>query len=118
MSRRTTASSRAPKAPWLFARECRIFPPGFVPGQRRLSVAEQTLRNMLERRMGKMLTDRLGGQAFTLPGKADKVGELAATSLATERGWLVLALARTGKPAKPETADKVALTEQLEVRTS
>lgn len=69
--------------------ELEIFPPGFVPGERRLSVAEQTLRRMLERRMGKIFAPELGISEVTLPRNFAKAGPLVATQLNSSDGWLV-----------------------------
>lgn len=71
--------------------ELEIFPPGFVPGERRLSVAEQTLRRMLERRMGKIFAEQLGLAEVVLPRDFAKAGPLSSTQLRAQNGWLLAA---------------------------
>ncbi|MBX7073689.1 MAG: hypothetical protein K1X71_11135 [Pirellulales bacterium] len=90
--------------------ELEIFPPGFVPGERRLSVAEQTLRNMLERRMGKILKPELGGEQIKLPGKLAEAGPLTASQAAADGGWLTLGMTRSAssQPA-PQSVARAAL---------
>lgn len=83
-----------------------IFPPGFVPGQRQLSVAEQTLRRMLQRRMGKILAPELGGNNIQLSGKLEKAGPMDTTQLASQGGWLTVGLTQKTKPAPVQTAMK------------
>lgn len=83
-----------------------IFPPGFVPGQRRLSVAEQTLRRMLERRMGKILTPEIGGDDVILPGRFEKAGPMQTRQMAGAAGWLVMAWGRKASSPSVQTAMK------------
>jgi hypothetical protein len=72
--------------------DLQIFPPGFVPGSRRFSVPEQTLRSMLERRFGKILTPELGGEAIEPPDRFKNVGPLILSELAGNAGWVTVGL--------------------------
>lgn len=70
--------------------DLQIFPPGFVPGSRRFSVPEQTLRSMLERRFGRLFTPELGGEPMQPPGRFANVGPLVISNLATQNGWVTI----------------------------
>jgi hypothetical protein len=84
--------------------ELEIFPPGFVPGERRLSVAEQTLRRMLERRMGKIFAEELGISEMTLPRNFAKAGPMVATQLNSAGGWLTAGWRQKAELAAAQTA--------------
>lgn len=72
--------------------ELEIFPPGFVPGRRRLSVREQTLRSLLQRRFGRMLSEEIASEEpLQLPGRWSKAGVLSVASMSSQDGWLGLA---------------------------
>lgn len=70
--------------------DLQIFPPGFVPGERRFSVPEQTLRSILERRFGKLLTPEIGGDLLQPPGRFKNLGPLRMTNFAAQQGWITL----------------------------
>jgi hypothetical protein len=70
--------------------DLQIFPPGFVPGERRFSVPEQTLRSILERRFNKLFTPEMGGEAMQPPGRFKSLGPLQMTNFATHGGWITL----------------------------
>jgi len=74
-----------------------IFPPGFVPGQRRFSVPEQTLRSILERRFGKLFTPEIGGDVLEPIGRFKNIGPLQLNNFATAAGWMSVGLV----PAAP-----------------
>lgn len=70
--------------------DLQIFPPGFVPGQRRFSVPEQTLRSILERRFNKLFTAEIGGEALEPPGRFKNLGKLEMSNFASQAGWITL----------------------------
>jgi len=86
--------------------ELAIFPPGFVPGSgNRLSARQQVIRNLLERRFGKIFTEELVTKNLELPGKWSKAGELSLTQLEANHGWLVMAWKRV-----PRVKSEIAMT--------
>lgn len=77
--------------------ELEIFPPDFVQGKRRLSIREQTLRNLLQRRFGKILAEELvSEERLKLPGRWSQAGELVPVVLSSRDGWLALGWNATG----------------------
>jgi hypothetical protein len=72
--------------------DLQIFPPGFVPGTRRFSVPEQTLRSMLERRFSRLFTPELGGDPMEPPGRFKNIGPLVISNLATQGGWVTIGM--------------------------
>ena len=72
--------------------DLQIFPPGFVPGRRRFSVPEQTLRSMLERRFNRLFTPELGAEPMEPPGRFKSIGPLAISNLSTQAGWITVGL--------------------------
>ncbi|MBX3412998.1 MAG: hypothetical protein KF708_09950 [Pirellulales bacterium] len=93
-----------------------IFPPGYVPGSRPLSVREQTLRRIVQRRLGKLLAPEIAGEApLKLPGKWEAAGPLKPVQWGAANGWLTLAWDRISKlPAAPDGS----ATALLDVETS
>ena len=79
--------------------ELQIFPPGFVPGSgRQLSVREQVLRDLLQRRFGKMLEEEIVPEPLLLPGKWEAAGGLNLVQWEAKDGWMLLAWKQS--PAK------------------
>jgi hypothetical protein len=74
--------------------ELEIFPPGFVVGKNKLSVRQQTIRRLLERRFGKIFEQEMVPKPLKLSGKWSKAGELSLAQWNTAKGWLVLAWRR------------------------
>jgi hypothetical protein len=79
-------------------KELRVFPAGFVPGQRTLSIREQSWRELLERRFRNIFEDELTFEHLTLPGRWEKAGELMPVQVECDNGWLVLSW-RLARPA-------------------
>jgi len=69
--------------------ELEIFPPDFKPGDQ-LSVPQQTLRRILERRFGKLFKPTLQGEGLELPGRWKQAGKLYVNQVLSEQGWLQL----------------------------
>jgi hypothetical protein len=91
--------------------ELQIFPPGFDPNQRHLSVREQTIHRLLQRRLGKMLQAEMVAKGFTPKGKWAAAGRLVPVEMDAQGGWLVIAWRRSAeKTEKPETTGKTAST--------
>ena len=75
-----------------------IFPPGYVPGSRPLSVREQTLRRIVQRRLGKLLAPEIAGEEpLKLPGKWEAAGPLMPVQWGANKGWLTVAWDRVSK---------------------
>jgi hypothetical protein len=72
-----------------------IFPPGFQPGRDRLSVRQQMLRRILERRFNPMFDERIVPEPISLEEPWDKVGRLELVEFAASDGWLTLGWKRT-----------------------
>lgn len=83
--------------------DLQIFPPGFVPGQRRFSVPEQTLRSILERRFGKLFTPEIGGELLQPIGRFKNIGPLEMNNFASSAGWITV-----GFVPAPASANVVA----------
>ncbi len=65
-----------------------ILPPDFNPDTDRLSVPQQSLARILERRFGKIFKPEMAGQGLELPGRWKRLGKLALAQLGSEGGWL------------------------------
>lgn len=68
--------------------DLKIYPPGFEQGKDRLSVPQQTLRRLLERRFGKVFTPELELDDIELAGDWKQIGVLHLGNLAARDGWL------------------------------
>jgi len=79
--------------------DLKIFPPGFVKGKTKLSIRQQTLRKILERRFGSLFEQKFESHGMELPGNWKKAGKLKLDHLASRAGWLSLAWNRINKPA-------------------
>jgi len=88
--------------------ELEIFPPDFKPGEDRLSVREQTLRRMLERRFGKVFDQEIVPEPLELPGKWAKSGKYALDQWDIADGWMTMAWNRIpgSEPADAEAAEE------------
>jgi len=72
--------------------ELEIFPPGFDPGgTKRLSARHQTIRRMLERRLGKIFEPEFVPEPLELPGRWEKTGDYALKQWDIADGWMVMA---------------------------
>jgi len=69
-----------------------VFPPNFDPSTDRLSVRQQTIRRLLERRFEKIFRDTIELEPIKLSGDWEKGGPLAVKSIASQKGWLTVAL--------------------------
>jgi hypothetical protein len=75
-----------------------IFPPGFKPGERPLSVREQSVRRIVQRRLGKLLAEEIKAEEpLKLPGKWEAAGPLAPVQWGAANGWLTVAWDRIAK---------------------
>lgn len=81
--------------------DLKIYPPGFEPGKDRLSVPQQTLRRLLERRFGKVFTPELELDDIELAGDWKQIGVLHLANLQSRQGWLSAGWTRApaGTPA-------------------
>ncbi len=76
--------------------ELQIFPPNFVPGGgKQLSVRQQVIRTLLERRLGKVFEPEMVAKGFAPKGRWAGIGTMRAVEMAAERGWLVVGWQRT-----------------------
>jgi hypothetical protein len=82
--------------------ELEMFPPGFVPGESKLSGPQIAIRTILQRKLGSALKPELVPQGFTLGGKFATAGRFMPVELSTRDGWLVIGWRRA--PAPPPTA--------------
>ncbi|MGQ9562731.1 MAG: hypothetical protein ACUVQG_03225 [Thermogutta sp.] len=71
-----------------------VFPPGFDPTKDRLSVRQQTIRRLLERRFDKIFRETIDLQPVELKGEWSEGGPLAVGSITCQQGWLTVALKR------------------------
>ncbi|HUT58736.1 MAG TPA: hypothetical protein VNA25_12895 [Phycisphaerae bacterium] len=72
--------------------DLQAFPPGFVPGSgQRLSLREQLIRDLLQRRFEKILPKEIVPKPLKLPKPWDSAGEMVLTQWETREGWMVLA---------------------------
>lgn len=89
--------------------ELQIFPPGFDPkGEGRLSVREQTLRTLLERRFGKIFEPEIVPDPVELSGKWEKTGQYGLDQWETADGWMVTAWNRLPAGQAPQKAEAEA----------
>ena len=84
--------------------ELQIFPPNFVPGQRQLSVREETIHTLLQRRLGKVLEPEMVAKGFTPKGKWAAVGKLQPVEMEAQGGWLVIGWRRAAAEKTASTA--------------
>jgi hypothetical protein len=78
-----------------------IFPPGFGPrAGKRLSVRQQVLRTMLERRLDKMFPKQWTPGPVSLPAAWAKAGPLQLAQWRADGGWLVLCWRRAPAAGK------------------
>lgn len=93
--------------------ELEIFPPGFKPDSGdRLSVRQQTIRRMLERRFGKIFEEEIVPDPLELPGRWAETGKYGLTQWVTAAGWMVMAWNRV--PGSEKTAAGSTATEKSE----
>ncbi|MBC7353759.1 MAG: hypothetical protein H5U08_15460 [Thermogutta sp.] len=65
-----------------------VLPPNFDPERDRLSVRQQTIRSLLERRFEKIFRETITIEPIKLEGQWAKAGPLVVTHLETTGGWL------------------------------
>ena len=72
--------------------EIEILPPGFAAdGGGQLSVRQQVIRNLLQRRLDKLFEKESIAQPLELPGKWSQAGKFALAQWEARDGWLVMA---------------------------
>jgi len=72
-----------------------ILPPDIMPGQeRKLSVREKVLCDMLDIRFDRVLPETLEGRGFTPRGRLRKIGKLVPFRVESQNGWLSIAWKR------------------------
>jgi hypothetical protein len=75
-----------------------IFPPRVERGgSPRLSVEEVSVKSLLSRKFGKMLSPEIVSEGLELPGKWKKLGKLALRQVIADNGWMALAWNRRGR---------------------
>ena len=67
------------------------FPPGFKPGEDKLSAQQTATRRMIGRRFGKFLVKEFVFDGFTPPGNLQKVGRMRPVVMTCRDGWLSVA---------------------------
>lgn len=72
--------------------EVTAFPPNFDPQKDRLSVRQQTLRRLLERRFGKIFRPEIALETIPLEGDWAAAGPLTVASIQMDDGWLAISL--------------------------
>jgi hypothetical protein len=85
--------------------ELEIRPPDFEPGKR-LKIRQITLKQLLQRRLGKMLKPELVPEGIELTGELSGVGTLRLAHLVTRDGWLAAGWQR--EPPAEQTAQSGA----------
>jgi hypothetical protein len=70
--------------------DVQIYPPGFVPGGgEKLTVAETSLRRILQKRFGKVFKDVVDVEPLKLPGQLEAAGPLPMEQLVARKdGWV------------------------------
>lgn len=71
-----------------------VLPPNFDPERDRLSVRQQTIRSLLERRFEKIFRETITIEPIKLEGQWAKAGPLVVTHLESTGGWLKAVLDR------------------------
>jgi len=87
--------------------ELKIFPPGFEPGQQ-LSVQQQVLKDLLQRRFEKILPPEMTPQPLALPETWTSRGQLELIYWESRDGWLTMAWRRTASGSAPTSATTAA----------
>ena len=72
--------------------EVTAFPPNFDPQKDRLSVRQQTLRRLLERRFSKIFRQEIAVEPIPLEGDWAAAGPLTVASIQMDDGWLAISL--------------------------
>lgn len=92
--------------------DVQIYPPGFVPGGgEKLSVAETSLRRILQKRFNKVFKDVVDVEPLDLPGELKHAGPLPMEQLVARKdgwvavGWRKKDVAPSGQPTLAVTAD-------------
>jgi hypothetical protein len=72
--------------------DVQIYPPGFVPGGgEKLSVAETSLRRILQKRFGKVFKEVVDVEPLKLPGQLEQAGPLPMEQLLAQKdGWVAV----------------------------
>ncbi|MEZ6070491.1 MAG: hypothetical protein R3C10_09520 [Pirellulales bacterium] len=81
-----------------------ILPPDYEPGKR-LQVRQITLKQLLERRLGRMLTEEIVPEPMTMTGELAGVGALRLGRLTTQNGWLAAGWLRESAPPASDAAE-------------
>lgn len=90
----TRAKENTPQIVLIREEPLSVFPPGFDPGKDRLSVRQQTIRRLLERRFEKIFRETIALEPIKLEGQWAKAGPLVVTHLEARQGWLTAVLDR------------------------
>jgi hypothetical protein len=86
-----------------------IFPSGFIAGgNRRLSVREQALRSLLERRLATIIDQQWSPPNLRFPGAWSKAGKLSLVHWQTTDGWMLLGWKRTQSALATTAGDATA----------
>ncbi len=81
-----------------------ILPPGFIRGKSRLSARHQVIRDLLQRRLGRVFEEVLVPQPIELPGERGRGGKLRLVHWDAAGGWLSLGFKlQEPPPASPST---------------
>lgn len=84
--------------------ELQIYPPGFTPGGgRRLSVRQQVLRDLIQRRFQKVFPAEIIPDPVELPKEWKSAGPLNLVQWKTAEGWLVMSWQRASAAATVTT---------------
>ena len=72
--------------------DVQIYPPGFVPGGgEKLTVAETSLRRILQKRFGKVFKEVVDVEPLKLPGQLEQAGPLPMEQLVAQKdGWVAV----------------------------
>jgi len=87
--------------------ELKIFPPDFEPGQQ-LSVQQQVLKDLLQRRFEKIFPPEMTPQPLALPETWPSRGQLELVYWESRDGWLTMAWRRTACASAPASATTAA----------
>jgi hypothetical protein len=93
--------------------DVQIYPPGFVPGGgEKLTVAETSLRRILQKRFNKVFKETVDVEPLKLPGQLEAAGPLPMEQLVARKdGWIGAGWRKkdaAGQPAEPTVADAAA----------
>ncbi|NBW97050.1 MAG: hypothetical protein EBR28_10045 [Planctomycetia bacterium] len=89
--------------------DVQIYPPGFVPGGgEKLTVAETSLRRILQKRFGKVFKEVVDVEPLKMPGQLEAAGPLPMEQLVARKDGWVAAGWRKKDPAVPASGPTLA----------